>query len=214
VLADLNLEGAQQVAVEINGKFGDNVVLAVKMDVTNEDMVRAAYEQAALHYGGVDIIVNNAGLATSSPFEETSLKEWNLNMNVLGTGYFLVAREAFKLMKEQAIGGNMVFIGSKNSVYAGKNATAYSAAKALEAHLARCIAAEGGQYGIRVNTILPDAILQGSAIWNSSWRNERAAAYGIEPDQLEEYYRKRTTLLVNIFPRDIAEGVAFFASSK
>lgn len=214
VLADLNLEGAEKVAAEINGRYGDNRAFAVKMDVTNEEAVQEAYRATALNYGGVDIIVNNAGLATSSPFEETSLKEWNLNMNVLGTGYFLVAREAFKVMKQQAIGGSMVFIGSKNSVYAGKNATAYSAAKALEAHLARCIAAEGGEHGIRVNTILPDAILQGSAIWNGSWRNERAAAYGIEPDQLEEYYRKRTTLLVNIYPRDIAEGVAFFASSK
>ncbi|TVY02239.1 bifunctional aldolase/short-chain dehydrogenase [Cohnella terricola] len=214
VLADLNQEGAQKVADEINAKWGEHRALAVKMDVTIEEMVQAAYAETALNYGGVDIIVNNAGLATSSPFDETSLKEWNLNMNVLGTGYFLVAREAFKLMKVQAIGGNMVFIGSKNSVYAGKNATAYSSVKALEAHLARCIAAEGGEFGIRVNTILPDAILQGSAIWNGSWRNERAAAYGIEPDQLEEYYRKRTTLLVNIFPRDIAEGIAFFASSK
>ncbi|MBB6735222.1 bifunctional aldolase/short-chain dehydrogenase [Cohnella zeiphila] len=214
VLADLNLEGAEKVAAEINDKFGENRAIAVKMDVTNEEMVQAAYAQTALSFGGVDIIVNNAGLATSSPFTETSLKEWNLNMNVLGTGYFLVAREAFKIMKTQAIGGSMVFIGSKNSIYAGKNVTAYSSAKALEAHLARCIAAEGGELGIRVNTILPDAILQGSAIWNSNWRNERAAAYGIEPDQLEEYYRKRTTLLVNIYPRDIAEGVAFFASSK
>ncbi|AZK47459.1 bifunctional aldolase/short-chain dehydrogenase [Paenibacillus lentus] len=214
VLADLNLEGAQQVAAEINEKYGEHIALAVKMDVTNEDMVRAAYEQAALHYGGVDVIVNNAGLATSSPFDETSLQEWNLNMNVLGTGYFLVAREAFKLMKEQALGGSMVFVGSKNSVYAGKNAAAYSSVKALEAHLARCIAAEGGEFGIRVNTILPDAILQGSAIWNSNWRNERAVAYGIEPDQLEEHYRKRTTLLVNIYPQDVAEGIAFFASSK
>lgn len=214
VLADLNLEGAQKVADEINAKYGENRAIAVKMDVTSEEQVTAAYAETAIAYGGVDIIVNNAGLATSSPFDETSLKEWNLNMNVLGTGYFLVAREAFKLMKQQAIGGNMVFIGSKNSVYAGKNASAYSAAKALEAHLARCIAAEGGEFGIRVNTILPDAILQGSAIWNGSWRNERAAAYGIEPDQLEEYYRKRTTLLVNIYPRDIAEGIAFFASSK
>lgn len=214
VLADLNLEGAEKVAAEINARYGDNRAIAVKMDVTSEEAVQAAYAATAIAYGGVDIIVNNAGLATSSPFEETSLKEWNLNMNVLGTGYFLVAREAFKLMKAQAVGGSMVFIGSKNSVYAGKNATAYSAAKALEAHLARCIAAEGGEHGIRVNTILPDAILQGSAIWNGSWRNERAAAYGIEPDQLEEYYRKRTTLLVNIYPRDIAEGVAFFASSK
>ncbi|MFC5467561.1 bifunctional aldolase/short-chain dehydrogenase [Cohnella suwonensis] len=214
VLADLNLEGAEKVASDINAKYGENRAIAVKMDVTNEEMVQAAYAATALAYGGVDIIVNNAGLATSSPFTETSLKEWNLNMNVLGTGYFLVAREAFKLMQQQAIGGNMVFIGSKNSVYAGRNATAYSSAKALEAHLARCIAAEGGEFGIRVNTILPDAILQGSAIWNGSWRNERAAAYGIEPDQLEEYYRKRTTLLVNIYPRDIAEGIAFFASSK
>ncbi|GBG12312.1 short-chain dehydrogenase [Paenibacillus agaridevorans] len=214
VLADLNLEGAQKVAGEINEKYGENRAIAVKMDVTSEEQVAAAYAETAIAYGGVDIIVNNAGLATSSPFDQTSLKEWNLNMNVLGTGYFLVAREAFKLMKTQGIGGNMVFIGSKNSVYAGKNASAYSAAKALEAHLARCIAAEGGEFGIRVNTVLPDAILQGSAIWNGSWRNERAAAYGIEPDQLEEYYRKRTTLLVNIYPRDIAEGIAFFASSK
>ncbi|ULO05596.1 bifunctional aldolase/short-chain dehydrogenase [Paenibacillus sp. 19GGS1-52] len=214
VLADLNLEGAQKVAIEINDKFGENRAFAVKMDVTQEEQVAAAYAETALFYGGVDIIVNNAGLATSSPFAETTLKEWNLNISVLGTGYFLVAREAFRLMKEQNIGGSMVFIGSKNSVYAGKSASAYSSAKALEAHLARCIAAEGGEFGIRANTILPDAILQGSAIWNSNWRNERAAAYGIAPDQLEEYYRKRTTLLVNIYPRDIAEGVAFLASSK
>ncbi|GAK38303.1 short chain dehydrogenase [Paenibacillus sp. TCA20] len=214
VLADLNLEGAQKVADELNSQYGEQRAIPVQMDVTSEEQIQRAYAETALTYGGVDIIVNNAGLATSSPFDETSLKEWNLNINVLGTGYFLVAREAFKLMKEQGIGGSMVFIGSKNSIYAGKNVTAYSSAKALEAHLARCIAAEGGEYGIRVNTILPDAILQGSAIWNSNWRNERAAAYGIEPDQLEEHYRKRTTLLVNIYPRDIAEGVAFFASSK
>jgi len=214
VLADLNLEGARKVADEINAKYGEGRALAVKMDVTKEADVQAAYAEAALYYGGVDILVNNAGLATSSPFEETSLDEWNLNMNVLGTGYFLVAREAFKVMKEQNTGGSMIFVGSKNSVYAGKNATAYSAAKALEVHLARCIAAEGGPLGIRVNSVLPDAVLQGSQIWNSAWRNERAAAYGIEPDQLEEYYRKRTTLLVNIYPRDIAEAIAFFASSK
>jgi len=214
VLADLNEEGARKVADEINAKYGEHRAIAVKVDVTSEEMVRASYEEAVLNYGGVDIVVNNAGLATSSPFDETSLKEWNLNISVLGTGYFLVAREAFKLMKAQGLGGSMVFIGSKNSIYAGKNATAYSAAKALEVHLARCIAAEGGEYGIRVNSILPDAVLQGSQIWNSSWRNERAAAYGIEPDQLEEYYRKRTVLQVNVLPRDIAEGVAFFASSK
>jgi rhamnulose-1-phosphate aldolase/alcohol dehydrogenase len=214
VIADLNLEGAEKVAQEINALYGENRVIAVKMDVTSEEAVIAAFKSTSIAFGGVDIVVNNAGLATSSPFDQTSLKEWNLNMNVLSTGYFLVAREAFIVMKKQAIGGNMVFVGSKNSVYAGKNASAYSTAKAAEIHLARCIAAEGGEFGIRVNSVLPDAILQGSAIWNSSWRNERAAAYGIAPDQLEEYYRKRTTLLVNIFPQDIADAIAYFASSK
>ncbi|MCM3078625.1 bifunctional aldolase/short-chain dehydrogenase [Brevibacillus invocatus] len=214
VVADLNIEGANQVADEINARYGEGRAIAVKMDVTREDQVAAAMKEAALAYGGIDVLVNNAGLATSSPFDETTLKEWELNLSVLGTGYFLVAREAFKQMKEQGIGGSMVFVGSKNSVYAGKNVTAYSSVKALEVHLARCIAAEGGEYGIRVNSILPDAILQGSAIWNSNWRKERAAAYGIEPDELEEYYRKRTTLLVNIYPKDIAEGILFFASSR
>ncbi|MED1437021.1 bifunctional aldolase/short-chain dehydrogenase [Aeribacillus composti] len=214
VIADLNIEGAEEKAKEINEKYGEKRAIAVKMDVTKEEEVQAAFKEAALAFGGVDIIVNNAGLATSSPFDETTLQEWNLNMNVLGTGYFLVAREAFKQMKTQGIGGNMVFVGSKNSIYAGKNAAAYSAAKALETHLARCIAAEGGQYGIRVNSVLPDAVLQGSAIWDSKWREERAKAYGISPDELEDYYKKRTTLLVNVYPEDIAEAIAFFASSK
>ncbi|QUF64506.1 bifunctional aldolase/short-chain dehydrogenase [Bacillus atrophaeus] len=214
VVADLNVEGAQRIAGEINKTYGEGRAMALKMDVTKEEEVQQAFKQTALTYGGVDIIVNNAGLATSSPLEETTLKEWNLNINVLGTGYFLVAREAFKQMKQQNAGGNMVFVGSKNSVYAGENAAAYSSVKALETHLARCIAAEGGEHGIRVNSVLPDAVLQGSAIWGSSWREERAAAYGIEPDQLEEHYRKRTTLLVNIYPKDIAESIAFLASSK
>lgn len=214
VIADLNLEGAEKVAVEINEQYGEGRAIAVKMDVTSEEEVQAAFDQTALTFGGVDIIVNNAGLATGSPFDETTLKEWNLNMNVLGTGYFLVARAAFRQMKQQDIGGSMVFVGSKNSIYAGKSAAAYSSVKALETHLARCIAAEGGEYGIRVNSVLPDAVLQGSAIWNSSWRNERASAYGIEPDQLEEHYRQRTTLKVNIYPENIADSIAFFASSK
>jgi len=213
-IADLNIEGAERLAYEINSEFGEGRAIAIKMDVTKEEEVQSAFAHTARAFGGVDIIVNNAGLATSSPIEDTTLQEWNLNINVLGTGYFLVAREAFKQMKEQALGGSMIFIGSKNSIYAGKNVVAYSSVKALETHLARCMASEGGQYGIRVNSVLPDAVLQGSAIWNSEWRNERAAAYGIEPDQLEEHYRKRTTLLVNIYPKDIADAIAFFASSQ
>nr|WP_019241254.1 MULTISPECIES: bifunctional rhamnulose-1-phosphate aldolase/short-chain dehydrogenase [Bacillus] len=214
VIADLNLEGAGKLALEINKHCGEERALAVKMDVTNEKEVQDAFRKTALTFGGVDIIVNNAGLATSSPFDETTLQEWQLNMNVLGTGYFLAAREAFKHMKQQNIGGNMIFVGSKNSVYAGKNVAAYSSVKALETHLARCIAAEGGEFGIRVNSVLPDAVLQGSQIWGSKWREERATSYGIEPERLEEHYRKRTTLGVNIFPKDIAEAIAFFASSK
>lgn len=214
VIADLNEEGARKVASTLNEKYGAYTCLPIKMDVTRESEVKEAYNKATLYFGGVDIVVNNAGLATSSPFEETTLDEWQLNIDVLTTGYFLVAKEAFKVMKRQNLGGSQVFIGSKNSIYAGKNASAYSTAKAAEVHLARCIAAEGGEYGIRVNSVLPDAVLQGSAIWDSNWRIERASSYGIRPDELESHYRKRTTLLVNIYPEDIAEAVAFFASTK
>ena len=214
VIADINLEGAQNLANEINEKYGENRAIAVKMDVTKEEEVQLAITQSVLSYGGIDVLVNNAGLASSSPFEETTIDQWNLNMNVLVTGYFLVAREVFKLMKDQEIGGNMVFVGSKNSIYAGKNAAAYSTAKAAEVHLARTIAADGGQHGIRVNSVLPDAVIRGSKIWDSSWKKERASSYGIGTSDLEEHYRKRTILNVNILPEDIAESIAFLASSK
>ncbi len=214
VVADINLEGAEELAGQINDRFGENRAIAVKMDVTKEEEVTAAIQDSVLTYGGLDIVVNNAGLASSSPFEETTMDKWNLNMNVLVTGYFLVAREAFKLMKDQAIGGSMVFVGSKNSIYAGKNAAAYSTAKAAEVHLARTVAADGGRYGIRVNSVLPDAVIRGSKIWDSEWKEERASSYGIETDDLEEHYRKRTILNVNILPHDIAESIAFLASSK
>lgn len=214
VVADINLEGAEELAVEINERYGQNRATAVAMDVTKEEQVKAAIQSSVLQYGGLDIIVNNAGLASSSPFEETTIDNWNLNMNVLVTGYFLVAREAFKLMKEQEIGGSMVFVGSKNSIYAGKNAAAYSTAKAAEVHLARTIAADGGQHGIRVNSVLPDAVIRGSKIWDSNWKEERASSYGIDADELEEHYRKRTILNVNILPQDIAESIAFLSSSQ
>ncbi|WP_027955218.1 bifunctional rhamnulose-1-phosphate aldolase/short-chain dehydrogenase [Halobacillus kuroshimensis] len=214
VVADINWEGAQELADNLNNQFGSERAIAVKMDVTKEEEVEEAIKKATLTYGGLDILVNNAGLASSSPFEETTLDKWNLNVNVLVTGYFLVAREAFKLMKNQSLGGNMVFVGSKNSIYAGKNAAAYSTAKAAEVHLARTIAADGGQYGIRVNSVLPDAVIRGSKIWDSEWKEERASSYGIQADELEEHYRKRTILNENVLPEDIAESIAFLASSK
>jgi rhamnulose-1-phosphate aldolase/alcohol dehydrogenase len=212
VATDIDLPGAQQLASYLNQHYGEGRAVAVKMDVTSEESVRAAFARAALAFGGIDVIVNNAGLASSAPITDTSLAEWNKNWNVLATGYFLVAREGFRLMQAQGRGGNLVFVASKNALVAGKNAAAYSAAKAAEAHLARCLAEEGGQFGIRVNTVNPDAVLAGSRIWDSTWRRERAATYGVSPDQLEEVYRKRTTLGVNILPEDIAEAVAFFAS--
>jgi rhamnulose-1-phosphate aldolase/alcohol dehydrogenase len=212
VLADIDLEGAQRVAEEINQKIGSGRAAAVQMNVTDEDAVKAAFAEAALAFGGVDTVVNNAGLASSAPITETSLAEWNRNWTVLATGYFLVAREGFRLLQQQGRGGQLVFVASKNALVAGKNAAAYSTAKAAEAHLARCLAEEGGQFGIRVNTVNPDAVLSGSRIWDSAWRQERAATYGVAPEELEEVYRKRTTLGVSILAEDIAEAVAFFAS--
>ena len=206
-VADLDAEGATEVAQEL-----DTSGKPVRLDVTDEAAVAAAYRETVLAYGGVDAVVSNAGLASGAPIEETSVELWDRDYSVLAKGYFLVAREAFKVLKEQNIGGSLIFVASKNALAAGKNASAYSTAKAAELHLARCLAEEGGAYGIRVNTVNPDAVLQGSKIWDSSWREERAQAYGIDPDELEEHYRQRTTLKVNIFPEDVAEAVLFFAS--
>jgi rhamnulose-1-phosphate aldolase/alcohol dehydrogenase len=207
VAFDLDQSGAED-AVAAYGDHG----LAVSGDVTSEDAVTAAFAAATGRFGGVDILVSNAGIASSAAIEDTTLEEWNRNHGILVTGYFLVAREAFRVLNQQGRGGAIVFVASKNAVVAGKGASAYSSAKAAELHLARCLAEEGGASGIRVNTVNPDAVLQGSKIWGSSWREERAAAYDIDPDELEEHYRKRTTLGVNIFPEDIAQAVLHFAS--
>lgn len=214
VVADLAFGNATKFADELNGKYGEGSAYAVNLDVTKENIVDTALQQTILQYGGLDILVSNAGLASSAPIEETSIEEWNKNVAVLGTGYFLSSRAAFRVMRSQGLGGNVVFITSKNAVYAGANAAAYSATKAMEAHLARCLAVEGGSSGIRVNAVMPDAVLQGSAIWNSSWRDERARTYGIAPDELEEHYRARTLLKVNVVPDDIAEAILFFVSER
>ncbi len=213
-VVDINVEGAEIVATELCHRYGLARGLAVQCDVTSEGKVIAAFQHTVWAYGGVDIVVNNAGIASSAPIEETSLSMWERNMGVLATGYFLVSREAFKLWRAQGVGGNLVFVASKNSLVAGRNAAAYSAAKAAELHLARCLAEEGGAAGIRVNSVLPDAVLQGSSIWDGHWRAERAKTYGIAPEELEAYYRARTTLKVNVFPDDIAEAVFFFASQR
>jgi rhamnulose-1-phosphate aldolase/alcohol dehydrogenase len=207
VACDLDEEGAREVAEGLSQPG-----IAARADVTDEYEVARAYRRAVLEYGGVDLVVSNAGLASSAPIEETSVEMWDKNYAVLARGYFLVSREAFRIMKEQGVGGSLVFVASKNALAAGKNASAYSSAKAAELHLARCLAEEGGPEGIRVNTVNPDAVLSGSKIWGSSWREERAAAYGIEPDELEEHYRQRNVLKVNVLPENIAEAVLHFAS--
>lgn len=219
VLESLVQAGAAVVAFDLDGPgaadavapYGD-AAISVAGDVTSERAVADAFAKAVSAFGGIDIVVSNAGIASSAPISETTLSEWERNQGVLATGYFLVAREAFRVMQRQDNGGSVIFVASKNSLVAGPNASAYSAAKAAELHLARCLAAEGGGDGIRVNVVNPDAVLQGSKIWGSSWRAERADAYGIAPEGLEEHYRNRTVLGVNVLPEDVAGAVLHFAS--
>ena len=219
LLETLKDAGAAVVGFDIDGDGAADAVaqmgdggISFAGDVTSEQAVSAAFSAAIDAFGGVDIVVSNAGIASGAAITETTLAEWERNQSILGTGYFLVAREAFRVLEQQATGGSIIFVASKNALVAGPNASAYSSAKALELHLARCLAAEGGVSGIRVNTVNPDAVLQGSRIWGSSWREERAGAYGIEPDELEEHYRNRTVLGVSVLPEDIAHAVLHFAS--
>lgn len=214
VIADINTEGGEEVVEDMQKKFGKGRALFVHTDVTNESAVQNTIRQTILAYGGLDVMVNNAGIAGSAPIEETTLAMFQRNMDILVTGYFLMAREAFKVMKAQGIGGSMVFIGSKNSIAAGKGAAAYSAAKAAEVHMARCLAEEGGPYGIRVNSVLPDAVIQGSSIWSSDWKEARAKQYGVSVDDLGKFYSQRNVLKAEIFPEDIAEAIAFMAGPR
>ncbi|MEO8167278.1 MAG: bifunctional aldolase/short-chain dehydrogenase [bacterium] len=214
VVADINGIGAKEVAGEIEKKYGTGRAISCTLDVTSESDVQQAFAETVALYGGVDIVVSNAGISSANPIEDTTVEQWQRQADILGKGYFLVAREAFRILKKQNIGGSVIFIASKNALASGKNAAAYSSAKASELHLARCLAEEGGAAKIRVNTVCPDAVLQGSSIWSGNWRKERAQAYGIRPDQLEEFYRKRTLLGESILPEDIAEAALFFATDR
>jgi len=212
VLADIDEQALAAAHEELGKAFGADFVRPVKLNVTAEDQVIAGFAHAVAEFGGLDILVSNAGLASSAPIEETTLELWNKNMDILSTGYFLVSREAFRLCRAQKIGGNVVFVASKNGLASSPNASAYCTAKAAEIHLARCLALEGAEAGIRVNTVNPDAVLRGSKIWNGEWREQRAASSKIEVSDLEEHYRKRSMLKLNVFPEDIAEAIYFLAS--
>ena len=212
VLADIDTELLDQTYRQLADAHGADNVRQVLMDVTKEEQVCSALNFVAREYGGVDILVSNAGIASSSPIEDTTLELWNKNMDILSTGYFLVSREAFRLFKRQSIGGAVVFVASKNALAASPGASAYCTAKAAEVHLARCLALEGASGGIRVNVVNPDAVLQGSKIWSGDWLQERADAYGKEPAELQAHYQERSLLKRAVLPEDIAEATYFLVS--
>jgi rhamnulose-1-phosphate aldolase/alcohol dehydrogenase len=204
VVADLNTESAETVAGEIGGT--DRAV-AVSADVGSEEQIRAAFDCAARAFGGVDIVVNNAGLSISKPLAETTTADWDLQHDVMARGSFLVAREAARVMNEQGMGGDIVYISSKNSVFAGPNNIAYGAAKADQAHQVRLLAAELGDSGIRVNGINPDGVVRGSGIFAGGWGAKRAEVYGVPEEELGAYYAKRTLLKKEVLPEHIADAV-------
>ena len=217
MLLDRDADVLEAVRVGFATQCGKDVVRAAVCDVTDEAQVQAAFDACACEFGGLDILVANAGIASSAPIEETTVALWRKNYDVLAEGYFLTARAAFPLMKamKDQGGGSIVFIGSKNGVAAATNASAYASAKAAANHLARCLALEGAPFGIRVNVVNPDAVIRGSRIWDGDWRKERAGAHGIDSGkELEEHYRQRSMLKRDVLPEDIAEGVHFFASDR
>ncbi len=211
MLADIDAPSLESVHDELQQEFGADNVRSIVMDVTDQNSVSSAYAELAREYGGVDILVANAGIASSAAFENTDITLWNKIFDVLSTGYFLTTRDAYQLMKQQQ-SGNIVFIGSKNALAAASGAAAYASAKAAELHLARCLALEGAAHGIRVNTVNPDAVLAGSKIWDSNWREARARDHGVSDDELEAHYRNRSLLKKEVLPADVAEAVYFFTS--
>ncbi len=212
VLADIDAGALESALSDFAKRYGADQVRSALINVTSEDAVIGGFADAVVEYGGLDILVSNAGLASASPVGETTLALWDKNMDILAKGYFLVSREAFRVFETQKIGGNIVFVASKNGLAASVNASAYCTAKAAEIHLARCLALEGAEKGIRVNTVNPDAVLRGSKIWSGEWKEQRAAAYKMSTDELDEYYRSRSMLKLSVYPEDIAEGIFFFAS--
>ena len=228
-------EGADIIAVDIAGKLPSCVpydsatpedlaetarlveainrrIVTSAIDIRDFDGLREAVNDGVTKLGRLDIIVANAGIASAAPFEDTSLDLWNRNLSILATGYFLSARAGYRIMKDQGLGGSIVFIASKNALAASPGASAYCSAKAAEVHLARCLALEGAPHGIRANTVNPDAVLRGSKIWQGEWRAQRAASNKVSEAELEEVYRQRSLLKLSVYPEDIAEAVYYFAS--
>jgi rhamnulose-1-phosphate aldolase/alcohol dehydrogenase len=212
MLTDIAAEPLAAAADDLARGHGADRVASRVGDVTDEAAVEASVADAVLRFGGLDIVVANAGLATAAALADTSLDDWQKNMDVLAKGVFLIERAAFRVMRDQGLGGSIVTIGSKNALSASAGASAYCAAKAAALHFTRCLALEGAPLGIRANVVNPDAVLRGSRIWSGEWRKARAASYGVAEGELEEIYRQRSLLKRSVYPEDIAEAVHFFAS--
>jgi rhamnulose-1-phosphate aldolase/alcohol dehydrogenase len=210
VIADLDLAKAQAAAAEIGGT---DVAIGLKADVTSETEVADAVNAAVLAFGGLDLVVNNAGLSLSKSLLETTVADWDLQHNVMAKGSFLVSRAAAKVLIDQKLGGDIIYISSKNSVFAGPNNIAYSATKADQAHQVRLLAAELGEYGVRVNGINPDGVVRGSGIFAGGWGAKRAAVYGVPEEKLGEYYAQRTLLKREVLPENVAGAVFVLCSS-
>jgi len=210
VIADLDLAKAQAAAAEIGTA---DVAIGVVADVTDEKAVDASIREALLAFGGLDLVVNNAGLSISKPLLETTNADWDLQHNVMAKGSFLVSRAAAKVLIEQKLGGDIVYISSKNSIFAGPNNIAYSATKADQAHQVRLLAAELGEHGIRVNGINPDGVVRGSGIFAGGWGAKRAAVYGVPEEELGQYYAQRTLLKREVLPEHVANAVFVLCTS-
>lgn len=214
LLGDRDGKGVSAVADAIGAKYGRERIFAAEMDVTSEKSVYAAFADTVTRFGGLDIVISNAGIAASSPIDTMRLEDWEKSLAVNATGHFLVAREGLRLFKNQGLGGVFVFNASKNVLAPGKDFAAYSAAKSAEAQLAKIVAIEGAPFGIRANLLHPDAIFEDSKLWSPEIRAQRAKAQGIKPSEIEEAYRKRNLLQVTVSGRDVAEAALFFASDR
>ena len=204
VIADLDAEKARAAAAELGGT---DVAVGVAVDVSDEAAVQAAIEAAVLAFGGLDLVVNNAGLSLSKPLLETTEKDWDLQHDVMAKGSFLVSKNAARVLIAQGLGGDIVYISSKNSIFAGPNNIAYSATKADQAHQVRLLAAELGEHGIKVNGINPDGVVRGSGIFAGGWGAKRAAVYGVPEEELGAYYAQRTLLKREVLPENVANAV-------
>jgi rhamnose utilization protein RhaD (predicted bifunctional aldolase and dehydrogenase)/NAD(P)-dependent dehydrogenase (short-subunit alcohol dehydrogenase family) len=214
IVTDINLEGAQIVAAEIIKKQGLRRAIALALDVTDQEAVEEVVKQVCLEFGGVDILVSNAGIAQVGAIDKLSLKDWERSLAINTTGHFLIVQACLKVMKAQATGGSIVFNATKNVTAPGKDFGAYSVSKAAEAQLCRIVAIEGGEFGIRANMLNPDAIFEGSGLWTDEVKQQRAQANNMKVEELPEYYRRRNLLKVFVTAEDVAEAAVFLASAR